>query len=470
MSVLPADSAPTVREQDMQQIKRARGTDHPAKLQWYPMTEPADFTGADPLIIAGGDGVWITDIAGRRYVDARGGLLNVNVGHRRPEVREALIRQFDEIAYYPSFDGTATPASITLAERLLSLTAPEGMARALFGSGGSDAVETALKVARQYWKLTGKPARTKFISLRNAYHGMHFGGTSLNGNAIFREAYEPLLPGCLQVETPWTYRNPFTEDPDALAAICAELLEREILNQGPETVAAFIAEPVQGAGGYIVPPESYWRRVREVCDRHGVLLIADEVITGFGRMGAWFGSRMWGVKPDIMCLAKGLTSGYVPLGATLINKRIAAAWEEGSHAAAHMHGYSYSGHPMGCAAALAVIDITEREDLPANAERQGAYLLRHLKSFVERYSVIGEVRGRGLMICIDLVSDRKTRRPAEPRLARRLAERTRQAGAVVRPAANYLVISPPLTLTQAEADLIISALDQAFAGHAKGNQ
>lgn len=452
-----------------QPVTRHNQRAYPSHLQWYPMTEPADFAAADPLIIVEGDGVWITDTEGKRYVDARGGLLNVNVGHRRPEVREALISQFDRIAYYPSFDGTATPVSIALAEKLLALTAPENMARVLFGSGGSDAVETALKIARQYWKLSGASARTKFISLRNAYHGTHFGGTSLNGNAAFRQAYEPLLAGCFQVETPWPYRNPFTEDPEELAAICATLLEREILNQGPETVAAFIAEPVQGAGGYIVPPASYWKLVREICDRHGVLMIADEVIAGFGRVGAWFGSRMWGVRPDIMCLAKGLTSGYVPLGATLINERIAAAWERAADPAAHMHGYSYSGHPLGCAAALAVIDITEREDLAANAARQGDRLLKKLQAFKDRFPFIGDVRGKGLMICLDLVSDRQNKTPAAPAVARRVAELTRDAGAVVRPAVNYIVISPPLTLSETEGDIIVTALDRAFTAWTKEN-
>lgn len=442
---------------------KAEGPPHP---QWYPMTAPAEFADHDPLIIAEGEGVWITDRAGRRYVDGRGGLLNVNVGHRRPEVRAALLEQFDRIAYYPSFDGTATPVSIALAERLLALTAPEDMARVLFGSGGSDAVETALKIARQYWKLEGAAARTKFISLRNAYHGTHFGGTSLNGNAVFRQAYEPLLAGCHQVETPWLYRNPFTDDPEELAAICAQLLEREILNQGPDTVAAFIAEPAQGAGGYIVPPASYWRHAREICDRYGVLMIADEVITGFGRLGDWFGSRLWGVKPDIMCLAKGLTSGYVPLGATLINRRIADAWERAAAPAAHMHGYSYSGHPLGCAAALAVIDITGREALAENAAREGARLLNALQGFKDRFPLIGDVRGKGLMICLDLVTDRSSKTPAPPPVARRIAELARQAGAVLRPAANYIVISPPLTLSVAEGDIILAALDEAFTAMA----
>ncbi|HEY3149941.1 MAG TPA: aminotransferase class III-fold pyridoxal phosphate-dependent enzyme [Dongiaceae bacterium] len=431
------------------------------EYQWLPMTRPAALR--PPVVIARGDGLHVEDVEGRRYLDGRGGIVNVNVGHNRPEVQDAIRRQLDAIAYYPSFDGSATPPSIALASRLIGMTAQEDMARVMFGSGGSDAVETALKPARQYWLLAGAPRRTKFISLRNAYHGMHFGGASLNGNAVFRSSYEPLLPGCFQVETPWLYRNPFTSDPKELGEICANLLEREILHQGPDTVAAFIAEPMQGAGGYIVPPENYWPLVRQVCDRHGVLLIADEVITGFGRLGSMFGSRLWGVKPDIMCFAKGLTSGYVPLGATLINARMATAWDQADHPnGAVMHGYSYSGHPLACAAAMAVLDITEREDLPANAARHGPHLLEALKPFAERFPIVGDVRGKGLLVCLELVRDRKTREPADEDLAYRLADATRAAGILVRPGGNKIAISPPLTIGAREIDAIVAALQSAF--------
>lgn len=186
--------------------------------------------------------------------------------------------------------------------------------RCFSATGGSDAVEGALKLARQYWKIRGAADRSKFISLRQGYHGVHFGGMSVNGYSNFRRAYEPLLPGCFHVDTPWLYRNPYTQDPQQLGEICAELLEREILFQGPDTVAAFIAEPAQGAGGVIVPPASFWPMVREVCDRHGLLLIADEVVTGFGRTGQMFGTRLWNVRADMWCLAKGISNGYVPLG------------------------------------------------------------------------------------------------------------------------------------------------------------
>lgn len=222
------------------------------------------------------------------------------------------------------------------------MLAKEGMQRVFYGSNGSDATETALKLARQYWKIAGQAERTKFIALKQGYHGSHFASAALNGNAVFRRSYEPNMPGCFHVENPSVYRNPFTTDPEELGRICAMLLEREIEFQGPATVAAFIAEPVQGAGGVIVPPANYWPMVRAVCDKYGVLLIADEVVTGFGRTGNLFGSRGWGVKPDIMCFAKGITSGYIPLSATALNARVAQAFDHSADASgAIMHGYVF---------------------------------------------------------------------------------------------------------------------------------
>ena len=305
----------------IEQLKKAN-----ARHLWHPMAHPKAMLDAPPDIIARGEGVWIWDIDGHRLLDGVGGLWSANLGHSNRPVRDAIIAQLDELPFFNTFRGTTHPRAIELSTELVRVMAPENIGAVMFGSGGSDAVETALKIARQYWKLLGQADRTKFISLRQGYHGVHFGGMSVNGNTNFRRAYEPLLPGCFHVDTPWLYRNPYTDDPMELGRICAELLEREIVFQGPDTVAAFIAEPVQGAGGVIVPPENYWPAIRQVCDRHGVLLIADEVVTGFGRAGAMFGTRLWGVNADIWCLAKGISGGYVPLGATAIGQRIVEAF------------------------------------------------------------------------------------------------------------------------------------------------
>ncbi|MDU9037663.1 aminotransferase class III-fold pyridoxal phosphate-dependent enzyme [Pseudomonas corrugata] len=437
------------------------------KKFWHPMSSAAPAQRSKTLIIAKGDGNYITDIDGQRMLDGVGGLWNVNVGHNRASVKAAIAAQLDELAYYQTFDGIAHPRVFDLAERLISMFAQENMARVLFSAGGSDAVETALKMARQYWIASGEPGRTRFLSLRNGYHGVHMGGTSVGGNGVYHYNHGPLLAGCHLLDTPWLYRNPWDcRDPEELTAHCIRQLEDQIALLGGQTIAALIAEPVQGAGGVIVPPANYWKRLREVCDRHGILLIADEVVTGFGRTGCMLGSRGWGVAPDVLCLAKGITAGYMPMGATVFNQRIADAIESGpGFSSVIMHGYTYSGHPTACAAALAVLDIVEAEDLPGNAGKIGAQLLEHLQPLAERYAVVGEVRGKGLMIALDLVTDKTTREPLDPAtgLATRIADEARRGGVLVRPIGNKIVLSPPLTLTSEEAGLIVQALDHGLA-------
>lgn len=432
---------------------------------WHPMLHPNEMKQREPIRIVRGDGCHVFDDQGRKLVDGVAGLWNVNVGHNRPEIKQAIVSQLDELEYFQLFDGISHPRAEELSATLIDMLKQEDMARVSFSSGGSDAVETALKLARQYWRVCGQPDRTKFISLKQGYHGVHFGGASVNGNTVFRRNYEPLLPGCFHVETPWLYRNPFTDDPEELAQMCAQMLEREIQFQSPDTVAAFIAEPIQGAGGVIVPPASYWPLVRAVCDKYGVLLIADEIVTGFGRSGSMFGSRLWGVKPDIMCLAKGISSGYVPLGATVVNQRIADAFAKNQDfGGVVMHGYTYAGHPVACAAAIANLKIVREENLPAQAAAQGEYLLNKLKPFADQYAAVGEVRGKGLMIALDLVQDKHSREPIDPMsgYANKVAEIARENGVLVRPVGTKIILSPPLVIGQAECDAIVTALAAGF--------
>ena len=432
-----------------------------AKHYWHPMTDPKRSAEDPPLIITKGDGEYIWDIDGNKYLDVTGGLWNVNVGHNRTEVKQAIIDQLDKIAYYNTFISSANPPSIELSAKLIEMLQPEGMTKVMFGSGGSDANETALKLARQYWKVMDHPEKTKFISLKNAYHGMQFGALSASGGILWRRAYEPLMPGFFQVDNPDTYRNPWTNDPGELANICVNILDREIQHQGPGTVAAFIAEPVQGAGGMIIPPHNYWPLLREVCDKHDILLIADEVITGFGRTGSMFGTRAWGVKADIMSFAKGINSGYIPLGATAVNKRVAEAWKRDHPLAPIMHGYTYSGHPLACAAANANLEIVERENLPQNAAKVGAYFLKQLKTLKEKHASIGEVRGKGLMLAIEFVKDRKTKEPFAPTdpYPALIAKHCRDHGVMVRNQAHRIILSPALTFNTSEVDEAISALN-----------
>ncbi len=427
---------------------------------WNPESHPAAEQQFKPLRVVRGDGCYLFDDQGNKLVDGSSGLWNVNLGHNR------RARQLDELEYSTLFGSAIThPRAEELSKMLIDMLEPEGMRRVFFSLGGSDAVETALKLARQYWKVEKQAERTKFISLKMAYHGTHFGSAAVNGFTVFRRNYEPNLPGCFHVEPPWLYRNPFTHDPEELGRICAEMLEREIVFQGPDTVAAFIAEPIQGVGGVIVPPANYWPLVREVCDRHGVLVIADEVVTGFGRTGEMFGSRGWGVKPDIMCFAKGISSGYLPLGATTVNERIERAFmSNGDFTGAIMHGYTYSGHPVACAAAIASLKIVTGENLPANAARQGVYLLDALRPFADRYGPVGDVRGKGLLVGLDLVKDKSTRVPIDMMsgYAGAVCDVAREHGALVRPMGAMIAVAPPLMIEPSQIDSIVAALAAGF--------
>jgi len=434
-----------------------------ARHVWHPMIDPKMSAENLPVVISGSDGVYISDIEGKVYLDCTASLWNVNVGHNRPEIKAAIVDQLDKLAYYNTFGNASNPPSIALSALLMEMMEPEGMARVLFSSGGSDAVEGALKLSRQYWKLVGKSEKTKFFSLKNAYHGVHYGGLSVGGGIPWRRAYEPVLPGCFQIDSPYLYRNGWTEDPEELGEICATMLAREIEHQGPDTVAAFIAEPVQGAGGMIVPPTNFWPRVREVCDQYEILLIADEVVTGFGRTGSMFGSRHWSVKPDVMCLAKGINSGYVPLGATVVNQRIAEAWEKDDPMAPIMHGYTYSGHPLACAAALANLEIVIEEDLPANAGTVGGYFLERLNELTQ-YPRVGDVRGVGLMLAVEFVSDRETKEPIpafDPYFIA-IQEICRKEGVWVRIQANKMIFSPPLVFEKKHVDKALDAVHTAL--------
>ena len=448
-------------------INKASLKSNNARYIWHPMAHPKAMMDSPPDIIHRGKGCYIWDVDGHQMLDGVGGLWSSNLGHSNQRVRDAVIAQMDELPFYNTFRGTTHVRAIELSTRLVAMMQPEGVAAVMFSNGGSDAVEGALKVARQYWKIRGQSDRTKFISLRQGYHGVHFGGMSVNGNSNFRRAYEPLLPGCFHVDTPWTYRNPFGEDnPERLAELCVNMLEREIVFQGPDTVAAFIAEPVQGAGGVIVPPPNYWPLVRQLCDKYDVLLIADEVVTGFGRTGQMFGTRLWNVNADMWCLAKGISSGYVPLGATAMGAKVADVFNaDKSGMGAVSHGYTYSAHPVAAAAALATLDQLKELDIPGNAATVGAHMQARLRSFTDKFKVVGDVRGVGLMAGIEMVTNKATR-AAMTRASdvpARVARAAYQRGLMVRVSGPNLILSPPLIITRDEVDLLVDRLEAAFA-------
>ncbi|ART99763.1 aminotransferase class III-fold pyridoxal phosphate-dependent enzyme [Yoonia vestfoldensis] len=431
---------------------------------WHPMTSPDDSIKNPPKIITGSNGVRISDIDGHEVVDAVGGLWNVNLGYSCAPVKEAIASQLDRLPYYSTFRGSSNDVAIELAYELGAFFAPDGVTRAFFTSGGSDSVETALRLARQYHKLRGEPGRIKFLSLKKGYHGTHFGGASVNGNANFRTAYEPLMPGCHHIPAPYTYRNPFNEsDPEKLAHLCVAALEDEIAFQGASTIAAMIMEPILGAGGVIPPHKSFAPMVAEVCARNGILLITDEVITAYGRTGAWSGARLWGIQPDMMCTAKAITNGYFPFGALMIGQRMQEVFENNPSAKIG-HGYTYSGHPVGAAAALACLAETQRLNVVDNAAARGDQLYQGCLALQEKYDVIGDVRGgHGLMTAIEMVSDRATKAPIDAASATNVQEVAYQSGAMVRVSGPNLILSPPLVLTEADATTILNALDKGFA-------
>ncbi|MCY3879358.1 MAG: aminotransferase class III-fold pyridoxal phosphate-dependent enzyme [Rhodobacteraceae bacterium] len=437
-----------------------------ARHSWQPMGHPGECRDNPPPVIVEAEGNRIRDLDGRQTLDAVGGLWNVNLGFSCEPVKRAISDQLARLPYYSTFRGTTNDKVIELGYALREFFAEEDMGRAFFTSGGSDSVETALRLARQYHRIRGETGRYKFISLRNAYHGTHFGGSSVNGGYRFRESYEPLLPGCFHIPAPYCYRNPFDEsDPEKLAAKCAAALISEIEFQKPSTIAAFIMEPVLGAGGVIPPHRSFMPAVREICSAHGILLIADEVITGFGRTGSWSGSRHWGVKPDIMTIAKAITCGYFPFGAAMISESMAEIFESDKTEAGFIgHGYTYSGHPVGAAAGIACLEETVRLNVKDNAAARGDQLFAGIKALKEKYPVVGDVRGgHGLMLALELVSDRTAKTPADKATVERIHARVYEAGVMVRLSGHNLFLSPPLVITEAEADEILAALDAGLA-------
>ena len=437
-----------------------------ARSLWHPMVHPAESHAAPPTIVTGASGVRITDLDGHEVIDAVGGLWNVNLGFSCQPVKDAIAAQLDRLPYYSIFRGTSNEAVIRLAEELRAFFAPDGLSRAFFTSGGSDSVESALRLARQYHKIRGETGRVKYLSLKKGYHGTHTGAASVNGNANFRTQYEPLLPGCHHIPAPYTYRNPFGEtDPARLAQLCLSALEDEIAFQGAGTIAAFIMEPILGAGGVIPPHESFMPGVREICTRHGILLIADEVITAFGRTGSWTGSRLWGVQPDMACTAKAITNGYFPFGAVMIADAVAETFEKDETGRGAIgHGYTYSGHPVGAAAALACLAETQRLNVPENAAARGAQMHAGLLALQQRHAAVGDVRGgHGLMNALELVSDRAARTPIDKASIGRVQEAAYRAGAMIRVSGPNIILSPPLVVTEADVDVILGALDSGLA-------
>ncbi|NTU77915.1 MAG: aspartate aminotransferase family protein [Chloroflexales bacterium] len=427
----------------------------------HPQHHPSDHL--DPQIWVAGEGALITNSAGQTFLDGLSGMWNVHVGHGRRELVEAAAGQLSRLAFASSYIGDTSLPAIALAERLSTLLYPTINAF-FFTSGGAEASDSAFKTARFFWKTQGRPEKIKIISRTLSYHGSTMAASSASGVPAFWEVFEPRVPGFLHIESPYPYRFAGGGDGVTPGIAAANLLEEAILREGPETVAAFIAEPIQGGGGgVIVPPADYFPRIRAICDQYDVLLISDDVITGFGRTGRWFGLEHWGVEPDIVQFAKGITSGYVPLGGIGVSDRIKAAIDAAPAGRRWMHGFTYSAHPVCCAVALANLQIIEGEDLVERAAQHGAHLLGRLKA-LEQLEHVGEVRGLGLLAGVEIVADRETkaRFPAEAGVGKRLRAELTRRGLYTRVLGEVICLAPPLITSVAQLDRIADILHESI--------
>ena len=426
----------------------------------HPLHHPSSYNTA--RVWVSGRGAIITDAQGRDYLDGLSGLWNVNVGHGRAELGEVAKQQMSTLAFHSAYAGGSNEPAIKLADRLSGLVYPS-INTFFFTSGGAEASETSFKTARFYWKAVGKPDKFKVISRRRAYHGLTLAAMSATGLQAFWPMFEPRTPGFLHIDAPDPYRFTSSDPSISVGVAAANQLEEAILREGADTVAAFIAEPVQGAGGVIVPPPDYFARIREICSTHGVLLIADEVITGFGRTGRWFGLERYGIEPDIMQFAKGITSGYVPLGGIGVSDTIRDVINGVPPGKRWMHAYTYSGHPTCCAVALANIDILERERLAERAAAAGERLLRGLRT-LESLDGVGNVRGLGMMAAVEVVRDKATKQqfPPEAGLTQKLTDALLDRGLYTRVAMDCICLAPPLVTTDAEIDRIVNIVGETI--------
>lgn len=422
----------------------------------HPLYHPTDHV--DPHLWVRGQGAVLTDASGREFLDGLSCLWNVNIGHGRRELAEAAALQMESLAFATNYAGSANVPAIQLARRLTEIAYPN-LSAAFFTSGGAESNESAFKTARFYWKAKGRPEKVKVIAREFGYHGLTLAAMSATGVAGYAKMFEPRVPNFVHTAAPYAYRLAGVKPGETVGQAAARMLEETILREGPDTVAAFIAEPVQGAGGIIVPPDDYFPRVREICAKHDVLFIADEVITGFGRTGRWFALERWGVQPDILAFAKGITSGYLPLGGIMVSEPIHQAMLSVPHADRWMHAYTYSGHPTCCAVALRNLEILEKEGLVERAEKMGKRLLDGARSLLD-LPAVGDVRGLGLMVAVELVADRATKAAFDPakNVIGRVRKELEARGLFTRVVRDIILLAPPLVITEAQVDRIVQIL------------
>jgi adenosylmethionine-8-amino-7-oxononanoate aminotransferase len=420
----------------------------------HPLHDPAAHRAAHVWVE--GRGALLIDADGKEYIDGLSGLWNVALGHGRRDLAEVACQQMETLAYASGYCGSSSVPAIELAERLARL-APSSVNRFFFTSGGAEANESAFKVARSYWKLRGKTDKTKVISRDLGYHGLTLAAMSATGMSPYWSLFEPRVPGFIHVPAPYPYRAAHSGG-DTYGIAVANELEQAILREGADTVAMFVAEPVIGVGGVIVPPDDYFPRIREICTRYDVLLAADEVITGFGRTGKWFGLEHWGVVPDVVQFAKVVTSGYFPLGGIGVSDAIARVLDESGQP--WMHAHTYTAHPAGCAVALKTLRIIEEENLVAEAARKGTHLIEALRARLASHPHVGEIRGKGLMCAVEFVKDRETKAAFAPedRVGARIHAEAQVRGLFSRVRGDVFVLAPPFVTPDDLLDRIAESL------------
>jgi len=418
-------------------------------------------------VIETGKGVYITDRDGKRSLDGFAGLYCVNIGYGRSEVADAIAEQAKQLAYYHAYVGHGTEASIRLAAKVVEL-APQGMSRVYFGLSGSDANETNIKLVWYINNVLGRPEKKKIISRERGYHGSGLMTGSLTGLPLFHNAFDLPLDRVLHTVCPhyWKYAEPGMSEEEYSKA-CAAKLEDLIVAEGPDTVAAFIGEPVMGTGGLIVPPKNYWQEIQAVLDKYDVLLIADEVVTGFGRLGSWFGSEHYGMKPDIITIAKGLTSAYAPLSGSILGERVVEVLDQGSDTFGPIgHGWTYSAHPIGAAAGVANLKVLEDENMVDHVRGIGAYFQNSLREKFTDHPMVGEVRGEGLLAALEFVAEKEPRRFFEPaqKVGAKMSAAMLENGVIARamPHGDILGFAPPFCITEDEVDTIVDAVAKSL--------
>jgi adenosylmethionine-8-amino-7-oxononanoate aminotransferase len=450
-------------------VKKYRGIPYHLWNPFTVMEEFLPFLGFGPSVITRGEGPYVYNDRGKRYINGFSSLWNVAIGHGREELVEAAAKQMRELAY-ASCVRQVHPRAIELAARLVEITSKK-YGRVYLATNGSEAIETALKMARQYCQQSPNQedqGRFKIISLRNSYHGISYGALSTSGLKTDETKFGPLVPGFLQIEPPYCYRCPYGKSGYPECGLeCVHALERTIESEGANTIAAFILEPVMAAFGIINPPDEFYRRVGEICHRYGVLFIVDEVTTGFGRTGKLFASEDWDPLPDILCLGKGISSGYLPLAATLATEAIYQRFSGRGNQ--FEHGSTCSGHPVCSAVGLANISIILEENLPENAAKVGSYLKSRLERLMDRHAIIGDIRGRGLMIGIELVKDRDTREPLSNKKTFNIVLDAATLGLILYFNRNFLALFPPLIINEQIADEILEIINKVLRSGISSN-